>query len=53
MDVDLFLGAQDQWAEDSPIVLQSSTRCSYMLPLKDGKRQNDTSAKASGSKCPS
>ena len=53
LDVDLFLGAQDQWTEDSPHLLQSSMRCSYMLPWKEGKRQNGTSAKASGGKCPS
>ena len=34
MDVDFLLGAQDQWAEDSPIILQSSMRCSYMPPPK-------------------
>ena len=37
----------------APTILQSSMRCSYMLPQKDGKRWNSTSAKASGGKCPS
>ena len=37
----------------APTILQSSMRCSYMPPQKDGKRQNSTSAEASGGKCPS
>ena len=35
------------------IILQSSTRCCYMLPLKDEKRQNESSAEVAGSIFPS
>ena len=47
MDVELFLGIQDRWAEDSPHCTWSyCMRCSDMWLPKGGRRQNASSAKA-------
>ena len=51
MDMELFLGIQDQWAEDSPIAWSYYTRCSDMWLPKGRRRWNGSSAKAAGRTC--
>ena len=53
MDVDLFWELKTNEPRTAPIILQSSMRCSYMLPPKGKRRQNELSAKVASGICPS